>query len=612
VIFSTWRAQMRDNVRLGAILARGNPPTAGALALTVAMRSIAPLAFALTASFLLAELPRAVSEGLGSESGRRSIELLVMLSLAFAAQQIMPSIQQALSDGLGRKLNSLLDQRIMRVASAPPTIGHLESPEISSQLDAARRAATGWPRAGDAVSALSGRISARVAFYSGIVMVGSYSIWGGILLLITATAYGSQLTKAMIQAGESQVGQASALREASYICDLALDRGTTKEARVFGWTPWLIDRHRRASNAARNTRNSAQSHLFTMIHVTASVMSIAIISVVSMLGIDVSRGTTTLLYLALAIQGVGLVVRSVSDESALRDAMLLGYAGEAFRTVTELERSLHASQFALISKAIPDVPSCKDIHFQDVYFRYTPDGPHILQGMNLTIPANRTTGIVGLNGAGKTTLVKLLCGLYKPTAGKITIDGVDLADLDPNKWREHVSAIFQDYVRYPLSAADNVAAWTPSREHELQKVADVTGLHPILERLPDGWDTLLVPWLDGGVDLSGGQWQRVALCRALLKAQGGADVLILDEPTASLDAHGEAEIYETMLKATKGRTTILISHRLSSVRYADQIAVVEDGQIVEIGSHEELLARQGAYAELFGAQAKSYDDAGEG
>jgi ATP-binding cassette subfamily B protein len=217
--------------------------------------------------------------------------------------------------------------------------------------------------------------------------------------------------------------------------------------------------------------------------------------------------------------------------------------------------------------------------------------------------------IVGENGAGKTTLVKLLAGLYQPTGGRITVDGVDLRDLEPTSWQRRVAAIFQDFVRYKFTAYDNVAVGAlhlAADRGTVEEAGRRAGAAALVDALPQGWQTPLSRQLTGGADLSGGEWQRLALARALLAVAGGASVLVLDEPTASLDVRAEAEIYDRFLDLTRGVTTVLISHRFSTVRRADRIVVVEGGRVTEDGTHDSLVAAGGRYAFLYALQASRF------
>jgi ABC-type multidrug transport system fused ATPase/permease subunit len=229
----------------------------------------------------------------------------------------------------------------------------------------------------------------------------------------------------------------------------------------------------------------------------------------------------------------------------------------------------------------------------------------VLAGFDLTIPAGSSLAIVGQNGAGKTTIAKLLCRLYDPQQGAIEVDGVDIRALDLGGWRSRVTAVFQDFIRFELSLRDNVApAGAP--DGDIQQALAEAGASGLA-----GLDTILARGYPGGTELSGGQWQRIALARALCAVRLGAGVVLLDEPTAQLDVRGEAEIFDRILAATRHSTTILISHRFSTVRHADRICVLEHGKVVELGTHEELMALGGRYRTMFDLQASRFGDDGE-
>jgi ABC-type multidrug transport system fused ATPase/permease subunit len=242
----------------------------------------------------------------------------------------------------------------------------------------------------------------------------------------------------------------------------------------------------------------------------------------------------------------------------------------------------------------------RDIRFRNVTFAYPGGGPPVLDGFDLTIPAGSSLAIVGQNGAGKTTLAKLLCRLYDPSAGAIEIDGIDLRELRLDEWRARLTAVFQDFVRIELSMRDNVAP-RGATDDVVRRALEAAGAARLAEL-----ETVLARGYDGGTDLSGGQWQRVALARALAAVELGAGVVLLDEPTAQLDVRGEAAIFDRMLAATRHCTTILVSHRFSTVRHADRICVLEGGRVVELGSHDELVARGGRYRTMFDLQAQRF------
>ena len=250
------------------------------------------------------------------------------------------------------------------------------------------------------------------------------------------------------------------------------------------------------------------------------------------------------------------------------------------------------------------------ISFEGVRFAY-PGGREVFSGLDLTVTAGTSLAIVGANGAGKTTLVKLLARLHDPQAGEIRVDGTRLDELDPVAWRRRLAVIFQDFVRYELPAADNVGFGGVDRLRDmaaLEGAAARAGALDVIGRLPSGWATPLNRQYAGGADLSGGEWQRIALARSLFAVDAGAGILVLDEPTANLDVRAEAALFEDFLNLTRGLTTILISHRFSTVRHADRICVLDGGRVVEDGTHTELLAANGRYAELFLLQAERFRD----
>jgi ATP-binding cassette, subfamily B, bacterial len=257
------------------------------------------------------------------------------------------------------------------------------------------------------------------------------------------------------------------------------------------------------------------------------------------------------------------------------------------------------------------------IRFESVAYRYPGGGAPVYEGLDLELTAGSSLALVGANGAGKTTLVTLLARLREPTGGRITVDGVDLRDLDPRTWQRQVAVVNQDFGRYPLTARENVAFSDLTAdglgdefdESALKRAAAQAGALDFVRALPHGWDTICAPGYHDGTDLSGGQWQRIALARALYSAGRGAKVLVLDEPTAQLDIRAEAAFYNRFLELTSGLTTMVISHRFATVRRAERIAVLDQGRITELGSHDELIAAGGSYAQLFAMQAARFAEA---
>jgi ATP-binding cassette subfamily B protein len=257
---------------------------------------------------------------------------------------------------------------------------------------------------------------------------------------------------------------------------------------------------------------------------------------------------------------------------------------------------------------VPPRVHSQQIEFRDVSFRYPGSDRWVLRHVSLELRPGEKLAIVGENGAGKSTLVKLLMRLYDPTEGAILYGGVDLRDMNARDLRDRIGVLFQDFVRYQFTASENIGVgWVPALEDRprIERAVDDGGARSVVDALPQKLDSMLGGWFEEGQELSGGQWQKIALARAFMR---DSEVLVLDEPTASLDAESEHELFVRLQKLAAERTAIFISHRFSTVRKADRIAVLKDGHVEELGTHAELLAMDGRYAHLFRLQAAGYVD----
>lgn len=320
-----------------------------------------------------------------------------------------------------------------------------------------------------------------------------------------------------------------------------------------------------------------------------------------------SLGDLTALVAALAGTQLALSTSVLQFSQLYQHLLIFGH----YADVTAMESDLPQSAEPTATPALT-----QGIEFRDVWFRYDERLPWALRGVSLTLPAGQATGLVGQNGSGKSTLVKLLCRFYDPQRGTILWDGVDLRDLDPDDLRARITAVFQDYVCYELTAAENIAIGDLTALDDADRLtaaADAAGMAPTLGALPRGYQTLLSRVMVNGADpesdevgtlLSGGQWQRLAIARAAVRTD--RDLMIMDEPSAGLDARAEYEVAEQLRHQRAGRTSLLITHRLAAMRQTDHIIVLAEGSVAERGTHDALVAGGGVYADLYGLQARGY------
>jgi ATP-binding cassette subfamily B protein len=408
--------------------------------------------------------------------------------------------------------------------------------------------------------------------------------------------------------GTFEAGFAPERRRRDYYRDLITSGGAGKEIRVFGLLRWLRDRYgANALAAVLPVWKSRRRNLYGAYLLSSPIwLVLAALATVSAAR-AAAHGALTLGELVYVLQGIVLVgalgtfVYGADHETE--------HGLRAFTGLERLERRVAAEspqrEGALDAAGAPR----SEIRLERVTFGYGDGERPVLRELDLTIEAGRSLAIVGLNGAGKTTLVKLLARLYEPQAGRITVDGRDLGEYPARAWRRRVAAIFQDFVHYDLSVRDNVgfgAVELLQDDARLRAALQRAGALELVEQLPRGLETTLSREYADGAELSGGEWQRIAIARALMAVEGGASVLVLDEPTANLDVRAEAAFFDRFLELTRGLTTILISHRFSTVRRADRIVVLEQGRVIEDGTHAELVVAGGRYAELFQLQAARF------
>ncbi len=567
-----------------------------------------PVAFTIATGVAVGAVGPALRDGLGSPAGSHLTRAVALVGALFVVQQTLEPVRDGIVDLLGRYFRRDMFRRTMSSMLAPATISHLEDPAFKDRVAKVNQIGQLGPRA--AVQGLAGQTTRRLGALGSFVLVVRVTPLIGLLLLAVLLHEQRRYRNAHESLTALVWNETQQLRRSNYLLSLATGPDAAKEVRVFALPSWLIQRYRDAWLAAMqklwgSRRGGWPSALKGSLPVVAvEVIAFATIGRRAATG---SLGIGEMVVYASALIG-SANLSGVTDHDA--------YVAEGVRVVRsifELEEAIEtASSLQMTGERSSDGLPAASIRFENVTFRYPGQPDDVFSKLDLEIPAGKSLAIVGLNGAGKTTLVKLLARLHDPSEGRITVDGLDLRELDARGWQRRVAAIFQDFIRYPLSAAANVGFGAVERQHDpaaLEAAASAADILDVIEGLPAGWDTVLNRQFEGGADLSGGQWQRVALARALLAAQSGAGVLVLDEPTAQLDVRAEAAFYERFLEITAGLTTLVISHRFSTVRRADRIVVLEHGSIVEQGTHAELLGLAGRYAEMFRLQADRFTDA---
>jgi ABC-type multidrug transport system fused ATPase/permease subunit len=486
----------------------------------------------------------------------------------------------------------------------PPGLAHLEDPALAADLTVARDFDLGMtgPPLSYSMDFIAGGLVGMVGGLAAAVVLFGFAWWAPLLLAGAWLATHWLLRESAVWRDRNTDEVRSAQRDADYAYRLAVDPPASKELRLFGLAGWTIERF-----IERRTRLHQLQYEATRLRERPVAWSLLLvvaanIAVFWSLASAAADGLINLGQLVIYAQcAVGTSLIAFGGLNWALDG-----ASAPVAAIHRLGPAMtSAGQLASGRNVVARVPA-RDIRFRQVTFAY-PGGAKVLDGFDLIIPAGSSLAIVGRNGAGKTTLAKLLCRLYDPQRGAIEVDGVDLRDLDLISWRSQLAAVFQDFIRLDLPLRDNVAPGG-APDHVVLEALDAAGAAN-LARL----DTVLARGYEGGTDLSGGQWQRVALARALAAVKTGAAVVLLDEPTAQLDVRGEAEIFERLLSGTRHCTTILISHRFSTVRHVDRICVLERGTVVEVGTHEELMALNGRYRTMFDLQAQRFtseDDEG--
>jgi ABC-type multidrug transport system fused ATPase/permease subunit len=584
------RLRARNEFIFAGVLPQADRVLAVAWWAVLLFRGVLPAAFAVAMGILVGAVQR--GEPLGVP--------LMLVAAIFVPLQVLPPIHRALGANLGNRVSSFLNDELAAACVRPSGIGHLEDPTLTGDLTVARDFDLGMtgPPIFISMDFIAAGLVEMIAGISSALVLFGYSWWAPPVLLVAWLATHWLLRESAVWFDRNTPEVREAQRHADYFYRLAVDPPASKELRLFGLAAWTVAHFR-----ARRRRLFDLQWQATRLRERPMLWSLLIV---------VSANVLVFWSMASsAFDGALPLNRVITFATAAVTTSAVAFGGFSWAldgtaapvsAVTRLRRAMDPVG-SLTSGTEPAAERpAREIRFRDVTFAYPSGGDAVLKSFNLTIPAGSSLAIVGRNGAGKTTLAKLLCRLYDPQSGAIEIDGTDLRLLDVASWRKRLTAVFQDFIKFELPLRDNVApAGAPdSFITEALAKAGAAGLAEL--------DTILARGYPGGTDLSGGQWQRIALARALCTVQLGAGVVLLDEPTAQLDVRGEAEIFDRILNATRHTTTILISHRFSTVRHADRICVLENGQVVELGTHDELMAARGRYHTMFELQASRFTD----
>jgi ATP-binding cassette subfamily B protein len=566
---------------------------------------------------LRATLPALLAVATGAvvgavEDGRALTASLTALGVVFVLTQVVTPLHQTVGENLGLRVSAWLYDRLTAACVHPAGIGHLEDPELASDMSVAREFDTGvaGPPMEVALPFIAvGLVDFGAGVASAVVLFG-LAWWAPLLLGGAWFATHWLLRESAVWRDRNTDEVRDASKHADYAYRMAVDPPSAKELRMFGLADWTVDRFTARRQRLHELQAAATRLRERPLALSLVTVVVANLVVFGYLGLRLSDGDLPL--------GRAVVFAQVAVGVSLLAFGGLNWAldGAAAPTAAVLRLESATARAGALQR-VGDGPAdglpAREIRFRNVGFGYPRSDRRVFEGLDLSIPAGRSLAIVGQNGAGKTTLAKLLCRLYDPDTGAIEVDGVDLRDLDVTAWRSRVTAVFQDFMRFELTLRENVA---PDRAlggapGALGGATDDDIRAALADAGADGLadlDTPLSKQYGGGVDLSGGQWQRVALARALCAVRQGAGLVLLDEPTAQLDVRGEAAIFERVLAATRGVTTVLVSHRFSTVRRVDRICVVEQGRVVELGSHDELMAAGGRYRTMFDLQAVRFAD----
>ncbi|MDX3308261.1 ABC transporter ATP-binding protein [Streptomyces sp. NPDC054884] len=592
---------------LGAVLAltvRSCPGALAARVTAVVIAGTAPVAASWLLKYVVDSL---TADGFRASDLNWAAAGIGLLTVLLAAASAVSSY----ADGRIRRATSTRAQsELLTAVNRLSGLSKLEQPAFHDRVQLAVQSAQGAERLVGAALQGAQSVLTLAGFLTSLLLVSP--ALAAVLVVAAVPALFAHLANSRHRADMFWRTSSLARRQIFYR-GLLTDTQAAKEIRLYGLGGYFAERLRTDLDNINRQEERLDRRLVT--YETA----------LAVLGAGVSTGALVWGVHQAAVHALtaGDVSLLVAALAGMQTALvgLVGCIAQSHQTALMFSHYLHVVQVAddLPAPAAPIAPPPlrQGLELRDVWFRYTDDGPWILRGVSLSVPHGTSLAVVGLNGAGKSTLVKLLCRLYDPQRGSIHWDGIDIRDFPANQLRTRISVVFQDPMEYDLTAGENIGLGDLGSLHDhgrIRAAADDADIHTALTRLPQGYDTMLSRMFfpddtedsGTGVQLSGGQWQRLALARALMRSE--RDLMILDEPGTGLDAVAERHVHDRLTSLRRGATSILVSHRLGTVRAADAIVVIADGTVREAGTHEQLMTADGAYAELFTTQAQGYEE----
>jgi len=568
-----------------------------ALALLTLIAGILPASVAYVGALIVDAVVAAIRAGGGVATRVAQLVVLegMLVAAIAAAQRGLSLCQSLLRAQLGQRVNVMILEKALTLE-----LQHFEDSEFYDKLTRARREASTRPLS--LVTRTFGLVQNGISLVSYGVLLARFSPWAVAVLLLAGLPAFVAEAKFSGDAFRLFRWRSPETRMQIYLETVIAREDHAKEVKLYGLGPRLLERYRDIFRRLYREDRSLTMRRDAWGFGLGLIATAALYGAYAWIAVSAVRRVITLgqmtMYVALFRQGQAAV-----------SAMLAAVGGmyEDNLYLSTLYEYLETNVPAPAGTAVHGPHPEDGVRFEDVSFTYPGAEEAALEHVTLHLTPGASLALVGENGSGKTTLIKLLTRLYAPTSGRILLDGQDLGQWDESALRERIGVIFQDFARYQMLVGENVGAGDERffEDEERWRTAAVKGrASEFIETLPAGYRTQLGKWFRDGRELSGGQWQKIALSRAFMRIR--ADILVLDEPTAAMDAQAESEVFEHFRQLARERITILISHRFSTVRMADQIAVLNRGRIIEHGSHEELMKLNGRYAQLFTLQARGY------